>query len=59
MTFLRLQFRSLNPLYRKIDFQEFMVMPVNAGSFSEALQMGTSVFHHLKAVLSKKGLSTN
>jgi enolase len=43
----------------KIDFQEFMVMPVNASSFSEALQMGTSVFHHLKAVLSEKGLSTN
>ncbi len=43
----------------KIDFQEFMVMPVNASSFSEALHMGTSVFHHLKAVLQSKGLSTN
>ncbi len=43
----------------KIDFQEFMVMPVNAESFSEALHMGTSVFHHLKEVLKSKGLSTN
>jgi enolase len=43
----------------KIDFQEFMVMPVNASSFSEALHMGTSVFHHLKTVLQSKGLSTN
>jgi enolase len=42
-----------------IDFQEFMVMPVGASSFSEALRMGTEVFHHLKAVLKKKGLSTN
>lgn len=37
-----------------IDFQEFMVMPVGASSFSEALRMGTEVFHHLKAVLKKK-----
>ncbi|MBK6267242.1 phosphopyruvate hydratase [Marivirga sp. S37H4] len=43
----------------KIDFQEFMVMPVNADSFSQALHMGTSVFHHLKEVLRSKGLSTN
>jgi len=43
----------------KIDFQEFMVMPVNADSFSEALRMGTTVFHHLKEVLKSKGLSTN
>ncbi|SMO71573.1 phosphopyruvate hydratase [Solitalea koreensis] len=43
----------------KIDFQEFMVMPVGASSFSEALRMGTEVFHHLKAVLKKKGYSTN
>jgi enolase len=43
----------------KIDVQEFMVMPVGAESFSEALRMGTEVFHHLKAVLSSKGLSTN
>ena len=43
----------------KIDFQEFMIMPVGASSFSEALQMGVEVFHNLKAVLKKKGLSTN
>lgn len=42
-----------------IDFQEFMIMPTKADTFSEALQMGTSVFHHLKAVLKKKGYSTN
>ncbi|HRH66244.1 MAG TPA: phosphopyruvate hydratase [Bacteroidia bacterium] len=42
-----------------IDFQEFMIMPIGAPSFSEALRMGTEVFHHLKAVLKKKGLSTN
>ena len=42
-----------------IDFQEFMVVPVHADSFAEALQMGTEVFHHLKAVLKKKGYSTN
>lgn len=42
-----------------IDFQEFMVMPVNAPSFSEALRMGTEVFHNLKKVLSDKGFSTN
>lgn len=43
----------------KIDFQEFMVMPVGAKSFSEALRMGTEIFHHLKAVLKKDGFSTN
>lgn len=43
----------------KIDFQEFMIVPTNADTFSEALQMGTEVFHHLKAVLKKKGYSTN
>ncbi|PST82387.1 phosphopyruvate hydratase [Pedobacter yulinensis] len=43
----------------KIDFQEFMIMPLGAASFSEALQMGTEVFHHLKTVLKKKGYSTN
>ncbi len=43
----------------KIDFQEFMVMPVGAESFSHALQMGTEIFHHLKSVLKKKGYSTN
>jgi enolase len=42
-----------------IDFQEFMVMPVGAESFSQALQMGTEVFHHLKSVLHDKGFSTN
>lgn len=43
----------------KIDVQEFMIMPFGASSFSEALRMGTEVFHHLKAVLKAKGLSTN
>ncbi|MDF9795574.1 enolase [Catalinimonas alkaloidigena] len=42
-----------------IDFQEFMIMPVKAESFSEALRMGTEVFHHLKNVLKSKNLSTN
>ena len=42
-----------------IDFQEFMIMPVGASTFSEALRMGTEIFHHLKNVLKKKGLSTN
>lgn len=42
-----------------IDFQEFMVMPVNADTFSEALRMGTEVFHTLKKVLHDGGLSTN
>ncbi len=42
-----------------IDFQEFMIMPVGASSFSEALRMGTEVFHNLKAVLKKAGYSTN
>ena len=42
-----------------IDFQEFMVMPVGANSFSEALQMGTEVFHHLKAELHAQGYLTN
>ena len=43
----------------KIDFQEFMVMPVGASSFSEALQMGTEVFHYLKDLLKSKMYSTN
>ena len=43
----------------KIDFQEFMVMPVKADSFSHALRMGVEVFHHLKSVLKTKGYSTN
>jgi enolase len=42
-----------------IDFQEFMVMPVGAESFSAALRMGVEVFHHLKKVLKGKGYSTN
>ena len=42
-----------------IDFQEFMVMPAGASSFSESLRMGTQIFHNLKAVLKAKGLSTN
>ncbi len=41
-----------------IDFQEFMIMPVGADSFSEALRMGCEVFHELKKVLKAKGLST-
>jgi enolase len=43
----------------KIDFQEFMVMPVGAGSFSEGLRWGVEIFHALKTVLKKKGYSTN
>lgn len=43
----------------KIDIQEFMVMPVNAPTFSEAIRMGTEIFHHLKAVLKAAGHSTN
>lgn len=42
-----------------IDFQEFMIMPVGAESFSHALRMGAEVFHTLKGVLKKKGHSTN
>ncbi|MAY84054.1 MAG: phosphopyruvate hydratase [Flavobacteriales bacterium] len=42
-----------------IDFQEFMVMPVKADSFSHALRMGTEIFHHLKAVLKAGNYSTN
>jgi enolase len=43
----------------KIDFQEFMIMPVGASSFSEALRWGVEIFHNLKSVLKKKGYSTN
>ncbi|KPK86424.1 MAG: enolase [Bacteroides sp. SM23_62_1] len=43
----------------KIDIQEFMIMPVGATRFSEALRMGAEVFHHLKAVLKARGHSTN
>ena len=42
-----------------IDFQEFMIMPIGAKSFSESLQMGTEVFHSLKAELQNQGYSTN
>lgn len=42
-----------------IDFQEFMIMPIGAESFSEGLRMGTEIFHHLKAVLKSQGLATN
>lgn len=42
-----------------IDFQEFMVMPASALTFSEALRMGTEIFHTLKKVLKSKGMSTN
>ncbi|HEY6349861.1 MAG TPA: phosphopyruvate hydratase [Candidatus Angelobacter sp.] len=41
-----------------VDFQEFMAMPVGAGTFSQALQWGVEVFHALKAVLKKKGYNT-
>jgi len=43
----------------KIDIQEFMVMPVGAKTFSDALRMGTEVFHNLKSVLKEKGHATN
>ena len=43
----------------KIDFQEFMVMPIGAANFSEGLRWGVEIFHHLKTVLKKKGFSTN
>jgi enolase len=43
----------------KIDFQEFMVMPIGAKSFSEGLRWGTEIFHTLKGVLKSKGYSTN
>lgn len=42
-----------------IDFQEFMVMPFGANTFSEGLRMGVEIFHHLKNVLKSKGYSTN
>jgi enolase len=43
----------------KIDFQEFMIVPIGADTFSEGLRWGVEVFHHLKTVLKKKGYSTN
>jgi len=42
-----------------IDFQEFMIVPLGADTFSEALQMGVEVFHHLKGVLKTNGYATN
>jgi enolase len=42
----------------KVDFQEFMVVPTGAGTFSECLRMGTEVFHALKRTLHERGLST-
>ena len=42
-----------------VDFQEFMIMPVGAPTFSEALRMGAEVFHNLRSVLKARGLSTN
>ena len=42
-----------------IDFQEFMIMPVGAPTFTEALRMGAEVFHNLKTVLKNKGMATN
>ena len=43
----------------KIDFQEFMIMPIGAPDFSEGLRWGVEIFHTLKSVLKKKGFSTN
>jgi len=43
----------------KVDVQEFMIMPVGAAHFADGLRMGAEIFHALKAVLKKKGLSTN
>ncbi len=42
-----------------VDFQEFMIMPIGASSFSDAIKMGVEVFHNLKSVLKEKGYSTN
>src|SRR5258708_23688278 len=41
-----------------VDFQEFMIVPVDAVNFAEALRMGTETFHSLKSVLKKKGYNT-
>ena len=43
----------------RLDLQEFMVVPAGASTFSEALRIGTEVFHHLKAVLHERGLATS
>jgi len=42
-----------------VDFQEFMIMPIGAPTFSEALRMGSEIFHALKAVLKKRGYATS
>lgn len=42
-----------------VDFQEFMIMPIQAESFTEALRMGTEVFHNLRSVLKARGYNTN
>ena len=42
-----------------IAFQEFMIVPVNASSFSDAMKIGTEIFHNLKSIISKRGLSTS
>ncbi|SFB95489.1 enolase [Flexibacter flexilis DSM 6793] len=42
-----------------IDFQEFMIMPTGAASFTEAMKVGSEIFHNLKSVLKKQGYSTN
>lgn len=42
-----------------IDFQEYMIMPIKAGSFTEAMRQGSEIFHHLKNILKKRGYSTN
>src|SRR5438094_5520370 len=42
-----------------VDFQEFMIVPVGADKFSEALRMGAEIFHTLKSVLKKKGYATS
>src|SRR3978361_1619147 len=47
-----------SPAASNVDFQEFMVMPVGAETFSDALRWGTEVFHTLKGVLKKKGYNT-
>jgi enolase len=41
-----------------VDVQEFMILPVGASSFADALRMGTEIYHHLKGVLRKRGLAT-
>lgn len=43
----------------RVDFQEFMVMPIGAPTFREAVRMGSEIFHNLKKVLKSKGYSTN